>query len=222
MEIVELEAEIRKKTGKGDAKRIRKSGKVPGVVYGGKENLHIMINPSALKSALSGPFRKNTILKLKFSSDSLQEKTVILKDYQVHPITDKILHVDFLEVREDRKLTIEVPVKLVGTPEGVKKGGVLQWNIRKLKIRCYPRDLVPEITIDISPLSIGSSLHIGDITLPEGLEVVMDKTLPVVTITEVVEEKAAEEVPAEEMKKEEAITEEKPAPEEGKETEEEK
>jgi large subunit ribosomal protein L25 len=207
METVELDVEIREKTGKGEAGRIRRNKKIPAVVYGGKENLHIVVSPEKLKDALRGPFRLNTLLKLKVKDHpEIGEKIVMLKDYQIDPISDKLIHADFIEVREDRKLIIEVPVRLQGTPEGVKKGGVLQWNIRKLKLRCYLKAIIPEVVIDISPLSLGHSFHIGDLKLPEGVEVLMDKTLPIVTITEIVEEKppaeAVEEVPKEEKAEE--------------------
>lgn len=212
MERVELEVEIRQRTGKGDAKRIRKNGKIPGVVYGGKENLHIIVSPEKLKNALKGPFRLNTLLKLKVKDHpELSDRIVMLKDYQIDPIKDTLIHVDFIEVREDRKISVEVPVKLQGTPEGVKRGGVLQWNIRKLKLKCYPSAIPPEIVIDVSPLLLGHSFHISDLKLPEGVEVQMDKTLPIVTITEIVEEKpaeAVEEIPKEaEEKKEEKASE---------------
>jgi len=203
METVELDVEIRERTGKGDAGRIRRNKKIPAVVYGGKENLHIIISPEKLRNALKGPFRLNTLLKLKIKDHpELGERVVMLKDYQIDPISDKLIHADFIEVREDKKLVIEVPVRLHGTPLGVKKGGVLQWNIRKLKLRCYLNAIIPEVVIDISSLSLGHSFHIGDLKLPEGIEVLMDKTLPIVTITEIAEEKvsaeAAEEVPKEE------------------------
>jgi len=222
MEAVELEVEIRQKTGKGDAKRIRKNGKIPGVVYGGGENLHIIVSPEKLKNALKGPFRLNTLLKLKIKDHpELDGRVVMVKDYQVDPIEDRLIHVDFIEVREDRKISVEVPVKLLGTPEGVKKGGVLQWNIRKLKLRCYPSVIPPEVVIDVSSLLIGHSFHISDLKLPEGVEVQMDKTLPIVSITEVVEEKAAEvaeEIPKEaEEKKEEKKVEKAPEEKEEKE-----
>lgn len=207
MEAVELEVELREKTGKGDAGRRRRNKKIPAVVYGGKENLHIIVSPETLKNALKGHYRTNTLLKMKVKDyPELGERIVMLKDYQIDPIADKIIHVDFLEVREDRKVSVEIPVKVQGTPEGVKKGGILQWNIRKLKMKCYPSAILPEVVIDISSLSKGHSFHISDLKLPEGIEIIMDKTLPIVTITQVVEEKPpVEEIPKEavEEKKEE-------------------
>ncbi len=216
MEYPELKVEIREKVGKGEAKRIRKRGFVPGVIYGGEKNIHIVVNPSQLKSLLKGPMRLNTILKLTFPNrQDVGEKTVMVKDYQVDPIKDTLIHVDFMEVSEDRKILVDVPVKLEGTPQGVKKGGAMQWNIRALKIRCKPSKIPPYISINVSPLDLGGSIHIIDIPLPEGVEVVMDKTLPIVTITEVFEEVAAkaevapEEVAPVEEKKEEKEGEEK-------------
>ncbi len=195
MEAVELEVEVREKTGKGDAGRIRRNKKIPAVVYGGKENLHIIVSPEELRKTLKGPFRTNTILKLKIKGHpDMGERMVMLKDYQIDPIADKLIHADFIEIKEDKKVVLEIPVRLQGTPEGVKKGGVLQWNIRKLKLRCYPASIIPEVIIDISSLSLGHSYHISDLKLPEGIEVLMDRTLPIVTITEVVEEKPPEEV----------------------------
>lgn len=210
MEVREINVKLREKLGKGEAKRLRKKGLTPGIIYGGDTPIPIVFNPKELSSALKTEYRQNTILKLKFENREVSDRLAILKDYQVDPVMDTLVHADFYEITEDKEMLIDIPIKIEGIPPGVRKGGIMQWTMRRLRVKCTPRSLMSAIKIDVSNLEVGQSIHIEDITLPDGITVVMDKTLPVVTITEVVEEKP-EEVPEEEIAAEEKPPEEKEA-----------
>ncbi len=195
MEWHQLEVRARVETGKGSARRARRRGMIPGILYGpDTEPVPVEIDPKGLLKAMMTKRGRNTILKLKAEDSSLADRTVLVKDLQRHPVKRVLEHADLYEVKMDRPVEIEVPVSVTGRAKGVIEGGVLQVVRRRLKIRCLPDRIPEEVTIDVSDLGLGQSIHIGDLPLEDGITPVGDKRFTIVTV---VAPRAEEKTPAE-------------------------
>ena len=183
-----LHAQIREKSGKGPAHRLRAKGLVPAICYGpfDKKPLMVAVDPEALTEAIATPHKFNTVIKLEVAGN--EPRTVLFKDYEKDPLDGHILHVDFLEVRMDQDVVVNVPVVLIGKPEGVTEGGILQQVSRTLPVICKPGQIPEKIEVDISHLKIAESIHISDIKAPEGVRfktnVIKNATIAVVNIPE--------------------------------------
>ena len=185
MEIeVTLNAEPRTETGSGVARRFRRDGFVPAVLYGqGQAARSLVVNHKELKTALYDHAGALSLFNLKIESEGqVEEKTVTLKDHQIDPIKRIILHADFLEVDINQPLELEVALVLVGKPEGVERGGILQQIRRELTVSALPKFLPDQIDVDVSGLNLGDSVHVADIPVPEGVEIVYDVNYTVATL----------------------------------------
>jgi large subunit ribosomal protein L25 len=158
MKTVSLSGSLRENVGKKDAKKNRREGFIPCVMYGGKEQVHFLAEEKGFKKIIFTP--EVCIVALNVGG---KEYFTILQDVQYHPVTDSILHVDFLEIIPEKPVTIAVPVKTHGTPQGVLKGGKLISKTRKLKIKALMQHLPDFIEIDITALEIGDSVRVGDV-----------------------------------------------------------
>lgn len=176
MKSVNLNGSARSSVGSKDAKALRRQGLVPCVIYGGEQQTHIALNAKEVEKLLSTP----EAYKLLIDVDG-KEHVVILKDVQFHPLTDEILHCDLLELVDNKKVVCQIPVQLVGTSIGVRNGGKLNLNRRKLMVKAFPKDLPDFITIDISKLRIGQSVRIGDV-VTENYELVNPDKLVIVAV----------------------------------------
>jgi len=159
MKTVSLSGSLRESVGKKDAKKLRREFKVPCVMYGGKEQVHFLTDEKLFSKLIFTPH----VFIVNLNIDGNEHNTII-QDLQYHPVTDRILHADFLKVSDDKLITIAVPVKLTGAPKGVLKGGRLIKKARKLKISALLKDLPDEIEINISDLDIGDSVKISDLS----------------------------------------------------------
>lgn len=205
MRQVELKAQIRECVGrKGVNRRLRANGQVPAILYGDdKENIAISVDSKELAQIiLSG---ENVVINITVCNNSNEYvETVILREYQLHPYKNEILHADFYRISLDKKIEVSVPLEFVGTAIGQKEGGVLDILIREVDVRALPLQMPEKIKVDISSMKIGDILQIKDIPISEEIEILTEADLDVVTITmptieepEVTEE-AEEEVSAEE------------------------
>lgn len=176
MKSVNLTGSARSTVGSKDAKALRREGLVPCVIYGGEQQTHIALNTKEVEKLLSTP----EAFKLEIDVDG-KTFTAILKDVQFHPLTDEILHADLLELIDNKKVVCQIPVQLVGTSIGVRNGGKLNLNRRKLMVKAFPKDLPDFITIDISKLRIGQSIRIGDVAT-ENFELVNPDKLVIVAV----------------------------------------
>lgn len=149
----------REGVGKKDAKRQRAEGRVPCVVYGGEEQVHFVAEEKAILKILHSP-------ETYFINLTIGEKTFdcVLKDIQFHPVSDSILHADFIEFRKDKPITLSIPLKFVGTSPGVIKGGKLTKKFRKLPVRALPADMPEAVAVDISNLDINQKILISEIS----------------------------------------------------------
>ncbi|HVG59944.1 MAG TPA: 50S ribosomal protein L25/general stress protein Ctc [Hyalangium sp.] len=186
-----LEAKTREGAGKGAARKLRGQGLIPAVVYGKhlEKPLQVAVDPKSIRQAINTPHKFNTLITLKMDGTSHQ---VLLKDYQMDPVSREILHADFIGVRETEKVKVNVPLVLTGKAQGVADGGLLTQARRELEIWALPQAIPEKIEVDVSHLKIAQALHINDIKLPEGVSVKtnVNYTLAVVTAPE------REEVPA--------------------------
>jgi large subunit ribosomal protein L25 len=164
-----LDAQMREKTGKGVAHRLRAEALIPAVVYGPRtQPLNIAVDPKALKRAIQTPHKLNTLITLRLDGG---ERKALLKDYQQDPVSRALLHADFYEVQMDHKVTVPVPVALVGRPAGAADGGILQQNRRELDVTCLPKDIPEKIDVDVSHLKIAQALHVNEVKPPPGCSI---------------------------------------------------
>jgi large subunit ribosomal protein L25 len=174
MEAIELKASIRKESGKGPARRLRAEGLVPAVLYGsGAESTMLYINAAELIKIIRAEKGEAGFIKLVIDdAGKTSEKISVIKELQTKTITKKILHADFYEIRMDKKLTLDVPIHIVGASIGVEKGGELKQFKRDVKISALPGQIPRHIDIDVTDLMIGSTVHVRDLKLAEGVEIV--------------------------------------------------
>ncbi|MBN2508729.1 MAG: 50S ribosomal protein L25 [Spirochaetales bacterium] len=173
--------------GKGGAKRVRKEGKIPAVIYGHNEPVSISIDAREFSKKFH-TVSENTIITLK---DKDKSYDVLVKEYQDDILTEKILHIDFFEIERGKVLKTHVPVHTTGNAIGVKLGGVLEVSLHELEIECLPKDLPQEIVVDITPLELNASVHVSDITPPAGVKILTAPETSVLHIATIKKEEAA-------------------------------
>ncbi len=167
----EFDAELRTKTGKGDARRTRREGKVPAILYGGNaESVQLNLNHNQVSKRLENEAVYSHILTLKFED---REEKAILKAMQRHPARPIIMHMDFQRVDEKAKLRVHVPLHFTNqeTSVGVKKGGVVTHALVEVEVDCLPQHLPEFIEVDLANLDVGGSIHLSDIKIPAGVEI---------------------------------------------------
>ncbi|MBU0695340.1 MAG: 50S ribosomal protein L25/general stress protein Ctc [Bacteroidetes bacterium] len=162
MNTIAISGSPRENVGKRDAKELRYTGKVPAVLYGGKEQIHFAIDAPALRDLVYTP--EVNLVDLEIGGKTTQ---AIMQDIQFHPLTEKILHIDFLQLFDKKEVTIEIPVKLTGTSPGVKEGGKLVQKLRKLKVKALPKDMPQYVEVSIDDLTVGKSVRVRDLK-PKG------------------------------------------------------
>lgn len=195
MRQVTLTSFKREKTGKEIAKKLRKKGLIPAIIYGPHINpIPISVKYNELESILNKHKGETLLFNLELVDREPFKIQAILKEYQIDPVTDKIIHIDFLAIHEKNLITIDVPLEFIGKPIGVTKGGVLEIILHELSIECLPSSIPDKIQVDITNLDIGDVLHVKDIKVPEGIKIAEDPEKTVVTVvTEAIEELIEEE-----------------------------
>jgi len=194
MERPVLTAEIRDAIGKERAKKLRLKGQIPAIFYGPRsQTIPLVIDSKELTKVLQTEAGENVLIDLDIRKGAQSDrKVVMLKDIQIDPIQRKTLHTDFYEVTMDEVVTVEVPVRLIGKPEGTKVGGILEQVRRTIQIQCLPGDIPKSIDIDVSSLNIGDSIHVQDVHV-EKAKIISDTNFTIATVVPpAVEEKAAE------------------------------
>ena len=209
MEKVNLEAEIREKTGKGSSGRLRRTGYIPAVLYGEKEEPQpLIVNTKDLEKAISTEAGENVIISLKVGDKA---RTVIVKELQTDPVRGDLLHVDLCQISLREKLKAAVPIEVRGESPGVKEGGILQHRLREIEVECFPTEIPESIPIDIGGLGIGDSLHIKDLRITGDIKILVDREETVVSIVPPTVEEVAPPTPEELVTEPEVIGEEKEA-----------
>jgi len=158
MKSIAISGSLRKNVGKRDAKELRYEGKVPAVLYGGKEQYHFAVSATDLKPAIYTP--DVHFIDLDIEGKKFQ---AILQDAQFHPLTDQVRHVDFLELNDKKEVSLNVPIKLTGTSPGVKVGGKLVQKLRSLRVKALPKNLPQYIEVSLESLEVGKSVRVEDV-----------------------------------------------------------
>jgi large subunit ribosomal protein L25 len=183
MEIVALNVRKRTGLGKGESGRIRSRGGIPGIFYGPRQESAIPIEVESREFAKKVDVLEGShLIQLDSDAAELKQKMVLLREVQRHPVTHRVLHTDFYEVDLTKKLEVTVPLHFVGKAAGTVDGGILQPIVREVTVLCLPTEIPQFIDIDVTPLGIHDSIHIEDVTLPAGIEVVYDDNFTVVTV----------------------------------------
>jgi large subunit ribosomal protein L25 len=158
MKIIAISGSPRENVGKRDAKELRYEGKVPAVLYGGTEQIHFAVVATDLKEAIYTP--EANFLEIEING---AKNRAIIKELQFHPLTDLLLHVDFLQLFDDKEILMEIPVKLTGTSPGVKMGGKLVQKLRKLRVKALPANMPQVVEVSISKLEVGNLFRVRDL-----------------------------------------------------------
>ena len=177
MKSIAISGSLRENVGKRDAKELRYQALVPAVLYGGPTQTHFAVSAADLKAVVYTPVVH--FIDLQIAGVTSQ---AIIKDLQFHPLTEQIIHVDFLLLDEKKPVTIEIPIKLTGSSSGVKAGGKLVQKLRKLRIKALPKDHLDAIEVSIEGLEVGKSVKVSEINLPN-LTITNAKEDTIVSVT---------------------------------------
>ncbi|MCP4908657.1 MAG: 50S ribosomal protein L25 [bacterium] len=178
-----LAVELRDGTGKSVTRKIRRAGRVPAVIYGhGKATLSLSFDPKSLESILkASDAGVNTLIGLEGDS-AISGKTVLVKELQRDPVDGFLMHADLFEVDPEEKISVSVPVHVVGIAEGITMGGILDHALREVELECLPSAIPDAIELDVTALSLGDSIHVRDLVVAEGVSVRTHEELPVVSV----------------------------------------
>ena len=192
MEIRELTVMPREGVGKSVARRLRRSGKTPGILYGGASPVNIAVDPREVFRIIHGHEGSTQLLRVTFAG-SKDSRMVILRDIQLDPVSEDLVHVDLQEVNMDKPIQVTVALHHVGEPIGVRDTqGILEMVLREIQVSCLPANIPEDIKADVSNLAIGDVLTVDELVVPEGVRVLTDKAQAVATVAP----PAAEEVAA--------------------------
>jgi large subunit ribosomal protein L25 len=198
MEQVQLSAEPRGDAGKGPARRVRRSGKIPAVFYGPKRQSTLIAVDSKEFSQKVSTLEGSHLIRFVSGAAELADKVALVKDTQVDPVTGIVLHADFYEVDMAHKIRLRVPLHFTGKAVGVALGGILQPVQRDVEVECLPGDIPEFINVDVSALNIHDAVHVSELQAPDGVSVCYDTDATLVTVLPpTVEEVKVEEAPVE-------------------------
>ncbi|GGE33403.1 MULTISPECIES: 50S ribosomal protein L25/general stress protein Ctc [Sphingobacterium] len=162
MKSIAISGSARQNVGKRDAKELRYEGNIPAVLYGGKEQTHFSVSAADLKPVLYTP----EVIFVELEIGGKKSKAIV-QEAQFHPLTDEVTHVDFLQLFDDKEVSVNIPIKLVGTSPGVKMGGKLVQKLRSLRVKALPNNLPQEIEVPMEGLEVGKSFRVGQVSLTD-------------------------------------------------------
>lgn len=197
MKTIKVQGELRSDLGKSVSRRLRSEGKVPAVIYGGNEPMHITVLPLAVRGLVYSP--EFQIVEIDVNGATHR---CIMKDLQFDVVTDELTHIDFLELVEGKKVIANLPINFIGQPQGVKDGGRLVIKLKTVKVRTYPKNLVEHINVNIDNLQLNGNIRVMDIPA-EGMEIMNPPRIPIasVVMTRALRQAGAEEATDEKKKK---------------------
>ncbi|MCL4542205.1 MAG: 50S ribosomal protein L25 [Deltaproteobacteria bacterium] len=198
MEIINLNVDARNK--ESGIKSLRKQGFIPAVMYGRNlDSLGVLLNYKDFIKTFAN-HSISSFINIVSKEEKVNGKTAVIKEIQKDPVTGSVIHIDFHEISMDEKIEIEAAIHFTGKPEGVKLGGIFEPIMRHITIKGYPKDIIDTINIDVSSLQIKDIIHVKDLNLGEGIEILADRDAPIVTVAEpTVEEVAPQPEAQEEM-----------------------
>jgi large subunit ribosomal protein L25 len=199
LETLEIQVNARERGTKRQARRLRREGKIPAILYGPKvEPIALELNKKDFFTRVAG-LEGSHLVRFKSVSTTLTDKVALVKEMQYHPISGDVMHADFYEVDLTATIEVSVPLHFVGKAAGVVRGGILQPIVREIQVECLPLDIPEFFNVDVSVLDIGDSVHIEELRMPEGVTAVYDSNFALVTVATptVEEEPTAAAAPAE-------------------------
>lgn len=183
MQFTELSADLRTQLGSSASRKMRRKGLVPAVLYGkALETVSITVNEKEVDKILRTKLGKNSLIHINVKGG--KDARVMIKDFQGNPLTRRLLHVDFLVVKEDQVIQVRVPVRIEGKPVGLQNGGLLEISSRQVDLICNVGHIPEEIVIDVSALNVGDNVHLSDVKLPTGVKAA-EKYNPVIAAVNV-------------------------------------
>ncbi|MBI5409801.1 MAG: 50S ribosomal protein L25 [Nitrospirae bacterium] len=199
MEKILVKADKRTETGKGGARSLRRQDVLPAVMYGEGRSIPIKLDRKEIQKLIytGGGEHALITLELNEGDSKTSEHPVLIKDYQMEPVSDELLHVDFIEVSLQKKIKVTIPLVITKEPAGIKMGGILQHRVREIEVECLPTQIPDKIEIDAGSVEIGHSLHVSDIPLQEGLRIITAPSEVILSVTAPKVEEAAPVAPVE-------------------------
>lgn len=180
-----LQANKREASGTSAAKRLRREGIVPAVIYGAAQRTYaVQVDAKEFSDLLREQSSSNFLVNLEIEGAQEKTKLAMVQGVQQDPLSGSVMHIDFQAVKEDETVHANIPIELIGTPEGVKNGGVLDHQLHSIEIFCRPADLPEKIELEVSELGLGDAAHVGAIKFPGGVETHMDAEVVVAMIAE--------------------------------------
>ncbi len=187
-----VETEKRTDIGKNASRRLRRLGKIPAVLYGGKDSaMPLVVDPKSLEEILHSEAGANTLFGLRVGSASVPGR-VMIKEYTTDPVTDALTHADFMRIAMDKAIRVQVALHAVGIARGVKlQGGILDHPMREVEVECLPVNIPERIDVDIAELDLGKSIRVSDLKVPAGVKILTDPAKPVIAVVAPTIEKVA-------------------------------
>jgi len=189
LETLEIQADARDAGSKQKARRLRRAGKIPAVLYGPKtQPVTLELDAKDFSSRVAG-LEGSHLVRLKSAANTLAEKVALVKEMQYHPISGDVIHADLFEVDLSAKIQVHVPLHFVGKAVGVTRGGILQPIVREIEVECLPLDIPEFFNVEVSDLDIGDSVHLEELSMPSGVTAIYESNFALVTVaTPTVEE----------------------------------
>ncbi len=199
MEIIKIQGAYRQKSGKGPARELRRQGKIPAVIYSKGTSKSLVLDPKELNAVRHSSAGENAVMDVQVmgaDQSVVGSHTAILRDFQRDPVSGAILHADLFEISMSDLIDVKVLIEITGsTPIGVKRdNGSLRQQLREIEVRCLPDNIPGHLDVDASDLEVGQTIHVSDISLPEGVTVLSDGGLAVVSVTTTISDEQLEEM----------------------------
>jgi large subunit ribosomal protein L25 len=193
MEKILVKADRRPETGKGSARSLRRAGMVPAVVYSGGNSMPIKVQGKQMTKLIYSGVGEHALITIELNEDGakISEHPVLVKDYQRDPLSEELLHVDFMEVSLSEMVKVTVRLEIVKQPVGVKMGGILQHRLREVEVECLPTQIPNTFEVNAESIEIGHSLHVSDLQVPEGVKIVTDPSEVILLVSAPAAEEAA-------------------------------
>jgi large subunit ribosomal protein L25 len=196
LETLEIQVDAREAGSKHKARRLRRGGKIPGILYGPKtQPVALEIDRKDFSSRVAD-LEGSHLVRLKSTSSALADRVALVKEVQYHPITGDVVHTDLYEVDLTARIQVRVPLHFVGKAEGVVQGGILQPVVREIEVECLPLDIPEFFNVEVSGLDIGDSIHIEDLPMPAGVTAIYESNFALVTVVPPTVEEAPAAAPA--------------------------
>ncbi|MGE5305238.1 MAG: 50S ribosomal protein L25 [Alphaproteobacteria bacterium] len=196
METLEIQVDAREAGSKHKVRRLRRGGKIPGVLYGPKtQPVALEIDRKDFSSRVAD-LEGSHLVRLKSNASALADRVALVKEVQYHPITGDVVHTDLYEVDLTARIQVHVPLHFVGKAEGVVRGGILQPVVREIEVECLPLDIPEFFNVEVSGLDIGDSVHIEDLPMPAGVTAIYESNFALVTVVPPTVEEAPAAAPA--------------------------